>query len=51
MPIAAEERNTAPSYALKSSCQSGPALKDKPNWLEVQCQDWQRSLASAGCNP
>lgn len=39
MPIAAEEWSTCPSYALKSSCQSGLVLRDKPNWLEVQHQD------------
>lgn len=57
MPITAEEPETTdPSYtlanaALKSSCQTGPELRDKPSWLEVQRQDWPRSLASAGCNP
>lgn len=52
MPITAEEpERTGPSYtlanaALKSSCQTGPALRDKPNWLEVQHQDWQRQDAT-----
>lgn len=57
MPITAAEAESAdPSCslantALKSSYQTGPALGDDPSWLEVQCQDGPRSLASAGCSP